>query len=107
MIKLTQSIVEEIKVVQPLNLKPKPLIQIIVIIHTYAYILITGEITAAGGNAKTQIAVKNCTPFTKCISHISDEHVDGADNCDIRTPMYNLTEYRDNYSDNLWTFMAV
>ena len=107
MIKLTQSIVEEIKVVQPLNLKPKPLIQIIVIIHTYAYILITGEITAAGGNAKTQIAVKNCTPITKCISHINDEHVDGPDNCDIITPMNNLTEYRDNYSDNLWKFMAV
>ena len=43
----------------------------------------------------------------KCITHINDEHVDGAYNLDIIMPMYNLTEYSDNYSDtsgSLWQF---
>ena len=50
---------------------------------------------------------KNCAPFTKCITHINDEHVDTAENLDIVMPMYNLIEYIDNYSDNsgsLWQF---
>ena len=50
---------------------------------------------------------KNCAPFTKCITHINDEHVDTAENFDIVMPMYNLIEYIDNYSDNLgslWQF---
>ena len=28
----------------------------------------------------------------KCISHINEEHVDGADNLDIIMPMYKLIE---------------
>ena len=51
--------------------------------------------------------MKNVAPFTKCIIHINDEHVDGADNIDIIMSMYNLTEYSDNYSDtaaSLWQF---
>ena len=51
--------------------------------------------------------MKNFAPFTKCIIHINDEHVDGADNIDIIMSMYNLTEYSDNYSDtaaSLWQF---
>ena len=43
----------------------------------------------------------------KCITHINDEHVDGAYNLDIIMPMYNLIEYSDNYSDtsvSLWQF---
>ena len=50
---------------------------------------------------------KNCVPFRKCITHIKDEHVDGANNLDIIRPMYNLIEYSDNYSDTserLWQF---
>ena len=45
-----------------------------------AYILETGEITATGDNANTKVAFKNCSPFTKCVTHINDEHVDNADN---------------------------
>ena len=72
-----------------------------------AYILLTGSLTAAGGDANTRIVFKNCAPFTKCITHIKDEHVDGAHNLDIIMPMYNLTEYSNNYSDtsgSLWQF---
>ena len=75
--------------------------------YSGAYILVTGDITATGGNANTRVAFKNCTPFTKCITHINDEHLDGADNLDIIMPMYNLMEYSDNYSDaseSLWQF---
>ena len=42
---------------------------------------------------------KNCAPFTKCITHINDEHFTNADNLDIIISMYNLIEYSDNYSD--------
>ena len=35
-----------------------------------AYILVTGNITAIGGNANTRVAFKNCAPFTKYITHI-------------------------------------
>ena len=67
--------------------------------YSDAYILVTGDITATGGDANTSVAFKNCALFTKCITHINDEHTDGANNLDIIIPMYNLTEYSDNYSD--------
>ena len=67
--------------------------------YSDAYILVTGNITATGGDANTRVAFKNCAPFTKFIIHINDEHVNNADNLDIIMPMYNLTEYSDNYSD--------
>ena len=51
--------------------------------------------TATGGDANTKVAFKNCAPFTKCITHINDEHVDNADNLDIIMSMYNLIEYSD------------
>ena len=54
------------------------------------YIVLTGDITATGGDANTRAAFKNCAPFTKCITHINDEHVNSADNLDIIMPMYNL-----------------
>ena len=51
------------------------------------YILVTEDITATGGNADTSVAFKTCAPFTKCITYISDEYVDNADNLDIVMPM--------------------
>ena len=75
--------------------------------YSDTYFLVTGNITATGGDANTRVAFKNCAPFTKCITHINDEHVDNADNLDIIMPMYNLIEYSDNYSDtlgSLWQF---
>ena len=35
-----------------------------------AYILVTGNMTAIGGNANTRVAFKNCALFTKYITHI-------------------------------------
>ena len=67
--------------------------------YSDAYILVTGNITATGGDDNTKVAFKNCAPFTKCVTHINEEHVDGADNLDIIMPMYNSIEYSHNYSD--------
>ena len=42
----------------------------------------------------------DCAPFTKCITHINDEHFETTENLDIIMPMYNLIEYSDNYLDS-------
>ena len=65
-----------------------------------AYILVTGDIVVTRGNANTRVAFKNCHPFTKCKSHLNEEHVEDSDNLDIIMNMYNLIEYSDNYSDS-------
>ena len=39
--------------------------------------------TATGGDANTTVAFKSCAPFTKCITHKNDEHIDNTDNLDI------------------------
>ena len=82
-----------------------------------AYILVKGTITItkAGDNDAARRAVernkdvifKNCAPFTKCISKINDTEMYNAQNVDIVIPMYNLTEYSDNYSKTfgiLWQY---
>ena len=67
--------------------------------YAEAYILVDGTIRAAADN-NTRLALKNCSPFTKCSLEINDEHVDTAENLDITMPMYNLIEYSDNYPDS-------
>ena len=44
--------------------------------------------------------LKICAPFTRCVTHVNDEHVETAENLDIITPMYNLIECSDNYADS-------
>ena len=56
--------------------------------------------TAEVGDANTKAAFKNCAPFTRCVAHINDEHVETAENLDIIMPMYNLLEYSENYADS-------
>ena len=75
--------------------------------YSDTYILVTGDITATGGDANTRVIFKNSAPFTKCITHINNEHIDGAHNLHIIMPMYNFIEYSHNYSDtsgSLWQF---
>ena len=67
--------------------------------YSDAYVLVTIDTTATGGDANTKVAFKNCAPFTKWVTHINDKHVDNSDNLNIVMPMYNLIEYSDNYSD--------
>ena len=62
-----------------------------------AYILVKGDVTATSDDENTNAAFKNCSSFTRCVTHINDEHIDTAENLDIIMPMYNLIEYSDNY----------
>ena len=49
----------------------------------------TGDIKIADIAPDTNAAFKNCAPFTRCVTHINDEHVETAENLDIIMPMYN------------------
>ena len=74
--------------------------------YSGAFILVTGNITVAADN-NADVAFKNCTPFSSCITKIDDAFVDEANHIYIATPMYNLIKCNDNYSDtsgSLWQF---
>ena len=60
----------------------------------------TGDIKIADVAANANVAFKNCAPFTRCVTHVNDEHVDTSETLDIIMPMYNLLEYSDNYADS-------
>ena len=74
--------------------------------YSDAYILFKGNISvnntaddgAAANNTGKKVVFKNCAPFTDCISKINNTQVDNAEDIDIVMPMYNLIEYRNNYS---------
>ena len=68
--------------------------------YSNAYIFMTGDIKVEGVAANTNVAFKNCAPFTRCISHINDKHVETVKNLDIIMLMYNLIECYDNYADS-------
>ena len=53
------------------------------------------------------IIIKNCTPFTSCISEINNTQIDNAKDIDIVLPMCNLIKYSDNCSKTsgiLWQY---
>ena len=68
-----------------------------------AYILVTGNINATGGNNNTNVGFKNCAPFEKCYTEIDGTLVDEADFVNITMSMCNLIEYSDT-SGSLWNF---
>ena len=81
----------------------------------YIFVKGTITITGAGDDAAARqldkgnkgVTVKNCVPFTKCISRINNADIDNAQDIDIVMPMYNLIEYSDNYSKtsgSLWQY---
>ena len=51
----------------------------------------TGDIKVADVAADTNVAFKNFALFTRCVTHINDEHAEIAENLDIIMPMYNLS----------------
>ena len=51
--------------------------------YSEAYILLTGDIKVTCINADTNVVFKNCAPFTRCSTHISEEHFETAKNLDI------------------------
>ena len=81
--------------------------------YSDAYILVKGNMSvnntvgagSAANNTNKKVIFKNCSPFTNCISKINNTQIDNAEYIDIVMPMYNLTEYSDNYSKtsgSLW-----
>ena len=84
-----------------------------------SYILLKGTIaiTGEGADAAAEraderdkgVTFKNCAPFTKSISRINNTDIDNAHHIDIVMPIYNLTEYSDNYSKtsvSLWQYYS-
>ena len=61
--------------------------------YSDAYILVTGDIKVPDVATNTNVAFKNCAPFTRCVTHINDEHVKTAKNLNIIMTMNNLIEY--------------
>ena len=75
--------------------------------YSDAYNLVTGNITVVGADDNTKVAFKNCARLRKCRKEINGPFVDDAEYINIATPIYNLIEYSDNYSDtsgSLWQF---
>ena len=53
------------------------------------------------------VTFKNNAAFTRCVTHINDQHVNTAHNLDIVINMCHLIEYSDNYSESsgsLWQY---
>ena len=74
--------------------------------YSDAFILVTGD-TKVAANNDTDVAFKNCPPFSTCKTEINDVFIDEANHIYITMAMYNLIEYSDNYSDtsgSLWQF---
>ena len=46
--------------------------------YSDAYILVTIDIKVAAIAADTNVAFKDCAPFTRCVTHINDEHAETA-----------------------------
>ena len=67
--------------------------------YSDAYILVTGDIKVVGGGDLTNVAFKNCHPFTSAVIKLNDQQVDSAFDLDLTMNLYNLIEYSDNYAD--------
>ena len=83
--------------------------------YSDAYIIVKGNISvndtaaadAAANNTNKKKIFKNCVPFIKCISKINNTQIDNAEYIDTVMPMYNLSEYSNNYSKksgSLWQY---
>ena len=59
---------------------------------------------AAAANNRKNIIIKNCAPFTNCISAINNIQIDNAKVIDLVLPMYNLIEHGDDYSKTTGSF---
>ena len=62
-----------------------------------AYILVRDDVTFIAASA-TQVAFKNCAPFSKCIPKIDEATIDDAEDLDLVMSMYSVIEHRLNYS---------
>ena len=68
--------------------------------------MVRGNVNIIGCQV-TQVAFKNCAPFTKCITKIDGTTIDDAEDLHLFTAMYNLIECSSNYSEttgSLWFY---
>ena len=68
--------------------------------------IVTGDITMVAAPA-TQLAFKDCAPFSKCMTKVDETTIVAAEHLDLVMPMYNLIEYSSNHSEttgNLWFY---
>ena len=83
--------------------------------YSDAKIFVKGDITvnnkaAAGAianNTNKKVIFKNRAPFTNCVSIINNTQIDNSEYIDTVMPMYNLTQYSNNYSQtsgSLWQY---
>ena len=74
--------------------------------YSDAYILVKGNVSvnntacdnSVANNTNKNVIFENFAPFINCISKTNNTRIDNAEYNDKVMPMYNLTEYRDNYS---------
>ena len=83
--------------------------------YSDAYILVKRTVTvnntaaadSDANNTNKKVTFKNYASYTNCIREINNTQVENAKDIDIVMPMYNLTEYSDNYSKtsgSLWKY---
>ena len=61
--------------------------------YSDAFILVTRNITVAADD-NTDVAFKNCAPFSACTTKINDIFVDKANHICIAMPMYSLWQFK-------------
>ena len=61
--------------------------------YSDAHVLVSSTITFANTGIVPATIIKNCAPFTDCISEINNTHVDNAKYLYVVMPMYNLSDY--------------
>ena len=74
--------------------------------YSDAHCLVRCDISVVAALA-TQVAFKNCAPFTKCIKQFYETTIDVAEDLYLLMPMYNSIEYSSNYSEttgSLWFY---
>ena len=66
-IKITQNMVKEMENDSSIKFETK-IIKSNLCDYSDAFILVTGDITVVGINADTNVAIKNCAPFTRSVT---------------------------------------
>ena len=59
--------------------------------YSDAYILVTGYIKVEDVAVNINVAFKNYAPYTRCVTHIIDEHIATPENSDIIMAMYKFS----------------
>ena len=60
----------------------------------------TGNVKIVGGAANTRFCFKD-TPFTRCVLHLNDTHVEIAENLKSVIKHYNMIEYSFNHQETV------